>query len=866
MATLLYRLGRGAFHHRWIVVAVWVLALGGVVGGAAVLGSKAPSTITVPGTESQRAIDLLQEEFPGASGAAGTVVVTSERKPLTAAPVQRDLAAVVKAAGDLPGVVGVVDPMQAKAISQDGRNALITVQFEQSADQLTTEELEAYESFGEDAPAGLDVVAGGEPLNAPPEVGATEGLGVGVALVVLLVTLGSLVAAGMTMVNALIGVGVGMAGITMLGHVVEMTDATPTLALMLGLAVGIDYSLFITSRFRHNRAIGLPPSEAAGRAVGTAGSAVVFAGLTVVIALVALTVVGIPFLGVMGLMAAATVSVAVLVAITLLPALLSLAGPRVLSRRQRAAQSEGRSHDLEEDEHNRGFGWGRWVVARRGIVLALGFVALVGLAVPALSMRLALPDDGTAPEGTNKRVAYDRISEAFGEGFNARLIMVVRGEDAQNTRKVSGQAAKLAGSTEGMVTATPPQLSQDRRTAVVQLVPRTGPSDEATVDLVEQLREELTPLSERTGAEIAVSGFTAVAIDTSAKLRAALPIYLAVVVGLSFVLLTVVFRSLLVPLKATVGFLLSIAATFGITVAVFQWGWLSELVGVDTAGPIVSFLPIMMIGVLFGLAMDYELFLVSRMREDYIHGETAREAVVSGVGHGSRVVVAAALIMTSVFAGFVFIDDTVIKSFGFALAVGVLLDAFVVRLLMVPAAMSLLDERAWSLPSWLLWLPEVDIEGESLRADVDGARGRRTRTPPRRARATGRRQPLRNRRRTDQERAWSRRIRQPTTTVTVVTPRSRRGAAIGPPSRAAATIARWRLGATTRTTASATSSRSEPATRWATACLPPLCTSRAPRAASPTAVRSHANVVRSTAATGATSDSSARLTTAGRAR
>jgi putative drug exporter of the RND superfamily len=720
MATFLHRLGRGCFRRRGLVVALWLLCLTAMIGGAVALGTKAPGAITVPGTEAQRAIDLLREDLPAAGGAAGTIVVEAREGRLTDPPRRRDLDAVVRAAGDLPGVVAAVDPVRAGAISRDGRHALVSVQYARAGDQLTEQERHAYETFGQGAPQVLTVVPGGEPLNAPPEVGATEGIGVAVALLVLLLTFGSLVAAGMTMLNALVGVSLGMAGITMLGHVVDMTDATPTLALMLGLAVGIDYSLFITSRYRHNLSLGLPAEEAAGRAVGTAGSAVVFAGLTVIIALAGLSVVGVPFLAVMGLMAAATVGVAVLVALTLLPALLSFVGERVLARRQRRVLAQGRHDDLEDDVHNRGFRWGRHVVAHRIPALLLGAAVLGVLAVPAMSMRMALPDDGTAPAGTGKRLAYDMVTEGFGEGFNGRLLMVVRSQDRATTGAVTQQATRVAAGTEGVVAATPGGLSDDGLTAVAGVVPATGPSEEATVDTVERLREELAALEDRTGVEIAVSGFTAVAIDTSVKLRQALPLYLAVVVGLSFVLLTAVFRSLLVPLKATAGFLLSIGATFGVTVAVFQWGWASELVGVDTPGPIVSFLPIMMIGILFGLAMDYEVFLVSRMREDHVHGETAQEAVVSGVGHGARVVVAAALIMTSVFAGFVLVDDTVIKSIGFALAVGVLLDAFVVRLLMVPAAMSLLDERAWGLPGWLDRLvPEVDIEGESLRGEPE---------------------------------------------------------------------------------------------------------------------------------------------------
>ena len=717
MANLLYRLGHTAFRRRGVVVSAWALLLAIGIAGVAALGSAPTSGVTIPGTESQRALDALSSEFPQASGAAGTVAVRAPAGQSVMAPDNKAIVlALVEKAGALPGVLGATSPYDAQAVSRDQRYALISVQFKQQGDQLTGAQRTAYEHLGDGAPSGWTVAPGGEALMAPPEVGSTEGTGVAVALLVLVITFGSLVAAGMTMLNALIGVGTGMLGILALGHVVDLTSTTPVLALMLGLAVGIDYSLFITSRYRHNIALGLDREEAAGRAVGTAGSAVVFAGLTVIIALAGLSVVGIPFLTTMGVAAAGTVAVAVLVAITLLPAVLSFAGNRVLSRRQRRLAPE-QGGDLEDAATNRGFAWGRLVLRARVPAIVLGVTALAVLAIPVTDMRLAMPDDGTAPVGTTKRVAYDLVAEGFGEGFNGRLVMVVHGTDPAAVEQSVARASAVAARVPGVAAVTPAQTSANRLTALVGIVPTTRPSDQKTFDLVRALRDELAPTAKAGGTDIALTGATAIGIDVSDKLAGALPVYLLVVVGLSFLLLMVVFRSLLVPLKATLGFLLSLAATFGATVAVFQWGWLSRLVGVDTGGPLVSFLPIMIIGILFGLAMDYEVFLVSRMREDFVHGETAREAVVSGVGHGARVVVAAALIMVSVFAGFILIEDAVVKSMGFALAVGVLADAFVVRLTLVPAVMSFLGDRAWWLPRWLdRVLPKVDIEGESLRS------------------------------------------------------------------------------------------------------------------------------------------------------
>jgi RND superfamily putative drug exporter len=717
MATLLHRLGHAAFGHRRLVVSIWALLLALGIAGVVALGAAPSSSVTIPGTESQRALDALAKEFPQASGAAGTVAIRAPEGQSVLTPANRSVVqGVVEKAAALPGVLGATSPYDVQAISQDGRYALVSVQFARQADALTDRERSAYEHLGQDAPTGWTIAAGGEPLMAPAEVGSTEAIGVAVALVVLLITFGSVVAAGMTMLNALIGVGIGMLGILLVGHLVDLSSVTPVLALMLGLAVGIDYSLFITSRYRHNVATGLAPQEAAGRAVGTAGSAVVFAGLTVVIALAGLSVVGIPFLTTMGLAAAGTVTVAVLVAITLLPALLSFAGDRVLSRRQRQADLiSGHHDDLEDAATNRGFAWGRFTLRARVPLLLVGIAVLAVLAIPATSMRLAMPDDGTAPAGTSKRTAYDLVAEGFGDGFNGRLVMTVHGSPAAVQRSVA-RASALAQAEKGVAGVAPARTSADGRTALVAVVPATGPSDEATFDLVRTLRADVASTASANGTEIALTGATAVGIDVSDKLSAALPVYLLVVVGMSFLLLMLVFRSLLVPLKATLGFLLTIAATFGATVAVFQWGWLSSLVGVDTGGPLVSFLPIMIIGILFGLAMDYEVFLVSRMREDFVHGETARDAIVSGVGHGARVVVAAALIMTSVFAGFMLIEDPVVKSMGFALAFGVLVDAFVVRLAVVPAVLSFLGSRAWWLPQWLdRALPHVDIEGEGLR-------------------------------------------------------------------------------------------------------------------------------------------------------
>ncbi|MFG3699962.1 MMPL family transporter [Micromonospora sp. NPDC047620] len=725
MATLLYRLGRGSMRRRRLVAAIWLVVLVGLGLAAATLRGPMADNFTMPGTESQRALDLLAEQFPAASGATGTIAVKAPAEGALGSPqgqaVVRELA---QEAATLPGVVGAVDPFQVGAVSPDGRYALVQVQFATGADEVTDAQRDAYEQVGARAEAqGWQVAPGGEVLSAVPEGGSTEAIGVAIAAIVLVVTFGSLVAAGMTMLNALIGVGVGMAGLFALSSVVDLTSTAPVLALMLGLAVGIDYSLFITSRYRQNLIEGLPPDEAVGRAVGTAGSAVLFAGATVVIALAGLAVVNIPFLTVMGLAAAATVTVAVLVAITLQPALLGFAGRRVLPRRLRSSVPAGDGAvgaavaSAAEDRSGLGFRWARAITRFRIPVILVGLLGLGLLALPTPDMRLALPDAGTAPVGSPARTSNDLITEGFGPGFTARLAVVVAGDTPQATSAAVPQVTALVQRTENVLAVAPPQLSPDGRTALLGVVPKTGSTDEATETLVNDVR---AAVGEFRDVDVLLTGATAIGIDVSEKLSDALPIYLLLVVGLSVLLLMLVFRSLLVPVKAALGFLLTVAATFGITVAVFQQGHLADLVGLDTPGPLVSFLPILLIGILFGLAMDYEVFLVSRMREDFVHGDTAQQATINGMGHGARVVTAAALIMISVFGGFVFLDDPVIKSMGFALAIGVAIDAFVVRMTIVPAVMSLLGRAAWWLPRWLdRALPNVDIEGEGLRAHLD---------------------------------------------------------------------------------------------------------------------------------------------------
>jgi RND superfamily putative drug exporter len=711
MATVLYRLGRFAFHRRWLVIGVWVVLLGAAGVGAQQLSGHTSETFSIAGTESQRAMDLL-EARTGASvdtGTARVVFRADDGATVDTPTAKRAIESAVAEISGLPHVTAVADPFSTRAVSGDAGTAIAIVTYDVQAAELTQSDQDRLFEAGDRATsAGLKIDYGGDAAQEKIGQSPAEGIGIAVAAVVLIITFGSLLAAGLPLITALVGVSLGMMGVAIASGFTDVSSSTGTLATMLGLAVGIDYALFIVSRYRQELASGRPREEAAGRAVGTAGSAVVFAGATVVIALAALAVTGIPNITVMGLAAAGTVAMSVLIALTLLPALLGLMGGRIKGRRDDDASGEpGRPGPGER--------WGRFVVRRRVPLLLVAVAVLGVMAIPATHLRLGMPSDATANPGTTQRAAYDAISDGFGPGTNGPLVVVADLNGASDSTTAVTEIQRHLSSVDGVASVTPGQVDRAGDTAVYTVIPTTGPEDRATVDLVHALRGDASALKAATGATVYVTGATAVAIDVSDQLSSALLPYLVVVVGLALLLLLLVFRSILVPIKATAGFLLSLFATFGAVVAVFQWGWLAGLLGVETTGPVMSFLPILLVGVLFGLAMDYEVFLVTRMREAYVHGAHNDNAVAEGFRHSSRVVVAAAIIMASVFAGFMFSSETIVKSMGFALAAGVLIDAFVIRMLVGPALMSLLGDRIWVLPRWLDRItPSVDVEGESL--------------------------------------------------------------------------------------------------------------------------------------------------------
>ncbi|AKG46008.1 membrane transport protein [Streptomyces xiamenensis] len=740
MAWQLFRLGRWSFRHRWTVVGIWTLLLLTLAVGATTLSGRTNDNFELSGLESTQAFDLIKERDPEAApdGATARIVFQAPENASLTDPAGQQAVTEALAALTTDNVHAVLDPFTYGTITEDGRTGYASVSYAHSAADLSPADREALETARDIAErAGLTATVGGDVLGVEMDGALAELMGIAIALVVLALTFGSLLAAGMPLLTALVGVGIGVAAIATLTGFTELSTTTPALGTMLGLAVGIDYALFILSRYQSEVRQGRPLEEAAGRAVGTAGSAVVFAGLTVIIALVGLSVCGIGFLTEMGLGGAFTVAIAVLVALTLLPALLGLAGPRVTGRRSPKKPTAASDADDAPATRPRTLGR-RWVegLARyRWPALVAGIAIAAVAALPAASLQLALPGDSTKPAGSDARVAYDVISDEFGAGANGPLLVVIdtdRAPDPASAVDTATQTlATLAARDDSSIAAVIPALTSDNpeavqaytqqlataRLATLTVIPVAGPSHQSTKDLVADLRTTLADLPEQTGARAMVTGLTAVDVDISNALIDVFPLYLAVVVGLAVILLIAVFRSLWVPLKAALGFLFSVGAALGATVAVFQWGWLNQLVGLDATGPVLFLLPILLTGILFGLAMDYEVFLVTRMREAYVHGTPARQAVIDGFTHSARVVGAAALIMVGVFAGFTLTDDIILKTIGFALAVGVLVDAFLVRMLIVPAVMFIIGRRIWWMPRAMdRLIPTVDVEGEALAA------------------------------------------------------------------------------------------------------------------------------------------------------
>ncbi|KJL45160.1 MMPL family transporter [Microbacterium trichothecenolyticum] len=767
MSTLLYALGRWTYRHPWRVLVSWLMLLGIALGFAIPHLGGTDNSFSIPGTEAQEGIQLLDRSFPQASGtSAQLVIVTADGDRIDEEPYTGAIGDTVAHLEDLDGVIAVTDPfneMVTGMVSDDESAAIIRLQFDGQSTDVSDETKEGLEQVADDLretlPEGSQVAMGGDLFSTSvPALSLIEAVGVLIALFVLIVTFRSFAVAWFPLVSALIGVGLAIALIFVATAFVSVSSTTPMLAIMLGLAVGIDYALFIVARHQDQVRAGVEPEESAARATGTAGSAVVFAGITVLIALIGLGFAGIPFLTTMGIAAAVAVAIAVVVALTLTPALLGFAKHRVagwghgrkrrgmpLPGARRSAAQEARTSDagVEPNDvvdaplpsHTPTKRTNRWVmlVTKHPIVTTIAVVLTLGvMAMPAASLALALPNAGQQPESSQARQAYDLTAEHFGPGSNGPLIMtgtIVTSTDPLGLMAdLKAEIEKVPGVKE-VALATPNETAD---TGLIQIVPETAPDDPATAQLVRDLRALAPELEDEYGVDLKVTGFTAVGIDISDRLGAALLPFGVFVVGLSLVLLMIVFRSIWVPIKAALGYLLSVMAAFGVVAAVFEWGWGAELLHVDRTGPVISFMPIILMGVLFGLAMDYEVFLVSRMREDYVHARRAAGghatrggrdlavgAVRSGFTASARVVTAAAVIMFAVFAAFVPEGDSSIKPIALGLAVGIAVDAFLVRMTLVPAVMALLGDKAWWMPRWLeRILPHFDIEGEAVEREL----------------------------------------------------------------------------------------------------------------------------------------------------
>lgn len=632
-----------------------------------------------------------------------------------------------------------------RTVSPQSGVAMLTLQLSEEAYDLSPgQQQEIISAVEENLPEGVSADFALELVQDVTSIlGTSEIVGLAVAGLVLLITLGTVVAAGLPVALALIGVGIGVAGIFALSSVVEMTDTDPILALMLGLSLGIDYTLLLVYRHRSQLARGMDVRESIGLATGTAGSAIFFAGVTNVIALGALVVTGIPFLTVMGLAASGTIVVVVAAVLLMGPAVLGLLGHRILPKRLRPAAAGG-SRDEEEtgsplptpeqntpvrheqlsaaaQERLLDRGWGRVITRHPWAAILVPLVLLATAAIPAADLRLGLPDGGSEPEGSTAYTTYDTVRDDFGAGENGPVLAVAELPEgltgAEQEETGLALAEELAGY-DGILRAVPAETNEAGDLRLLQIIPETGPNDEETAELVTTLLEDRGTLEAEHGLEsLGLTGQTVANIEIADRLQEAIPLYVGIVVVLCLVLLMAVFRSLAAPVLAAAGYVLSLAASLGAVTAIYQWGWLSELFGVNEPGPILAFLPILICGVLFGLAIDYQLFIMSGVREAHVRGSGPRGAVLRGMRQGGPVVLACGIIMVSVFAGFIFADLTSIRPIGFGLAFGVLVEAFLVRATLIPAATFLLGERAWYLPGWLdRLLPDVDVEGRRLEA------------------------------------------------------------------------------------------------------------------------------------------------------
>ncbi|HEX2294133.1 MAG TPA: MMPL family transporter [Actinomycetota bacterium] len=719
---MLTRLARWSYRRRWPMLGLWVAALVAFNMLSSTAGGEYATDFSLPGTESQEAYDLLRERFPQESGDNAQVVFRAE-EGVGDPEVQRSIESLLAEIEDVDDVAAIQSPYSeagAQNVSEGGEIAFANVQFEITATDVPVELVDELKALARAAEGpGLDIALGGPIIafNEFEEPAGSEMVGLLAAVLILLVTFGSVLAMGLPIMMALFGIGIGLALVMLFANVFSVPDFTTQLASMIGIGVGIDYALFIVTRYRQHLHNGVEPEEAVVKAITTSGKAVLFAGTTVVISLLGILLMGFEFVEGVAIGGAATVLVTMVASVTLLPAVLGFTGRNIDKLRiPKLHRTESRHHVSM---------WFRWsrVIQRRPIPAAIaGLVVLVVLAIPLLSIRLGQADAGTSAETKDSRQAYDLLSEGFGPGFNGPLILAARLGGPEGMADLEALTEEVAA-TEGVAAVTPPVPNPEGDTAVVTVFPTTSPQDPETNHLVHALRDEVVPsVLGGTETDVFVGGSTAGVIDFSEKNAERLPILIATVLALSFLLLVVVFRSVLVPLKAAVMNLLSIGAAYGVIVAIFQWGWLKDVFGVASTAPIEAWVPMMLFTILFGLSMDYEIFLLSRIREEYLVSRDNALAVANGLATTARVITAAAAIMVVVFLSFVFmIDERAIKLFGLGLASAIFVDATIVRMVLVPATMELLGDANWWFPKWLdRIVPRISVEGEGEHLEIEG--------------------------------------------------------------------------------------------------------------------------------------------------
>ncbi|ULT58744.1 MMPL family transporter [Neobacillus drentensis] len=731
MAKYLYRLGQWSVKNRkkimvgsiGILIAMVILALS--------MGPTFQDNMSIPGTKSEEAGKLLKTEFQTsgqpARGEVQLIMKAPKGQNMESEQVNKVITKTLDEIKEDKAVASVATPLELGNISQNKKIGFAVVTYDMAADKVTEASKESIlEKIEKTRDAGIQTELAGNVAFSEMEIGGvSEGIGVLVAYLVLALTFTSFLAAGTPIFTAVIGLGIGLMTILIGTHFLDITSFSLSLAAMLGLAVGIDYALFIISRFRQQLEKGFSVRESIAIATGTAGSAVVFAGITVIIGLLGLSVAKIPFLTMMGVSAAVCVLIAIIIAVIFVPALLGIIGEKIgPTKKNKLLQRLSRL----DKKHARSNKWGEFVTKRPLFVSIVGVALLAVISIPFFHMELGLPDNGTKSKETTERRAYDLFSEAYGPGYHASLVAVAKtSEQTLDAQKAISETTQELSQLSNVKSVTPAIPGSSGKVYMISITPKTGPNDIETKELVNKIRDYSKVMKKEHGIELLVTGSTAVNIDIAQKLNDAIPLFSLLIVGLAFILLVLVFRSILVPLKAVIGFILSLGATLGFVVFVLQDGNLISLFGFPIASPVLCFLPVIVIGILFGLAMDYEMFLVSRMREEFTHTGDARKAVLAGLRDSGGVVTAAGLIMMAVFAGFMLAPDPIIKSMGFALTFGVLFDAFVVRMAIVPAVMMLMGKSAWYLPKWLdKLLPNIDVEGESMMKSLEHMNERKT--------------------------------------------------------------------------------------------------------------------------------------------